>query len=233
MRTTVSPFFKGWINSHLCLLDTKAISSSGLNFLKRFFPQSSCTHVWMWVAEPLVPPKLLHRPLLWELVAEALEAWVNKQWECGLVTTYVSLACVCVCARDAFYTAVSCTYICIVLSVYVSDNFTDSAVSGRINGEHKEKDLEPWDGGETHNSDSLESLDTDVVRTGTQQTLLMFSLTLLTTLKSVKRKKWQRQTHIFHDSLFRYLHFACHLTWSNPHREKQLNQAFTATGCTT
>lgn len=37
-------------------------------------------------------------------------------------------------------------------------------MSGRINGEHKEKDLEPWDGGETHNSDSLESLDTDVVR---------------------------------------------------------------------
>ncbi|KAI4820516.1 hypothetical protein KUCAC02_028491 [Chaenocephalus aceratus] len=35
-------------------------------------------------------------------------------------------------------------------------------VSGKINGEHKEKDLEPWDGGETHNSDSLESLDTDV-----------------------------------------------------------------------
>ncbi|XP_077417529.1 ataxin-2 isoform X6 [Vanacampus margaritifer] len=43
-----------------------------------------------------------------------------------------------------------------------TDTFTDSAVSGRINGEHKEKDLEPWDGGETHNSDSLESLDTDV-----------------------------------------------------------------------
>lgn len=43
-----------------------------------------------------------------------------------------------------------------------TDNFTDSAVSGRINGEHKEKDLEPWDGGETHHSDSLESLDTDV-----------------------------------------------------------------------
>uniref|UniRef100_A0A8C2ZF41 Ataxin 2 n=1 Tax=Cyclopterus lumpus TaxID=8103 RepID=A0A8C2ZF41_CYCLU len=41
-------------------------------------------------------------------------------------------------------------------------NFTDAAVSGKINGEHKEKDLEPWDGGETHNSDSLESLDTDV-----------------------------------------------------------------------
>ncbi|XP_068167637.1 ataxin-2 isoform X1 [Antennarius striatus] len=42
------------------------------------------------------------------------------------------------------------------------DNFTDAAVSSRINGEHKEKDLEPWDGGETRNSDSLESLDTDV-----------------------------------------------------------------------
>ncbi|TNN59116.1 Ataxin-2 [Liparis tanakae] len=42
------------------------------------------------------------------------------------------------------------------------ENFTDAAVSGKINGEHKEKDLEPWDGGETHNSDSLESLDTDV-----------------------------------------------------------------------
>uniref|UniRef100_A0A8C5H1F2 Sm domain-containing protein n=1 Tax=Gouania willdenowi TaxID=441366 RepID=A0A8C5H1F2_GOUWI len=41
------------------------------------------------------------------------------------------------------------------------DNFTDAAVGVRINGEHKEKDLEPWDGGETHNSDSLESLDTD------------------------------------------------------------------------
>ncbi|KAG7489683.1 hypothetical protein JOB18_018082 [Solea senegalensis] len=44
-----------------------------------------------------------------------------------------------------------------------TDNFTDTAVSGKINGEHKEKDLEPWDGGETHNSDSLESLDTDVM----------------------------------------------------------------------
>lgn len=52
------------------------------------------------------------------------------------------------------------------------DNFTDAAVTGRINGEHKEKDLEPWDGGDTHNSDSLESLDTDVVRSipQTQQT---------------------------------------------------------------
>nr|XP_020449572.1 ataxin-2 isoform X4 [Monopterus albus] len=43
-----------------------------------------------------------------------------------------------------------------------TDNFTDAAVSSRINGEHKEKDLEPWDGGETHNSGSLESLDIDV-----------------------------------------------------------------------
>ncbi|KAG7489686.1 hypothetical protein JOB18_018082 [Solea senegalensis] len=48
------------------------------------------------------------------------------------------------------------------LSFAKKDNFTDTAVSGKINGEHKEKDLEPWDGGETHNSDSLESLDTDV-----------------------------------------------------------------------
>ncbi|XP_056888925.1 ataxin-2 isoform X4 [Takifugu flavidus] len=43
-----------------------------------------------------------------------------------------------------------------------ADNFTDAAVSNRINGEHKEKDLEPWEGGEANNSDSLESLDTDV-----------------------------------------------------------------------
>ncbi|XP_073806986.1 ataxin-2 isoform X27 [Danio rerio] len=42
------------------------------------------------------------------------------------------------------------------------DNFTDSAVSARVNGEHKEKDLEPWDGGEQHISGSMESLDTDL-----------------------------------------------------------------------
>lgn len=47
--------------------------------------------------------------------------------------------------------------------LYTADNFTDAAVSNRINGEHKEKDLEPWEGGEPNNSDSLESLDTDVV----------------------------------------------------------------------
>uniref|UniRef100_A0A8C1MD10 Ataxin 2 n=1 Tax=Cyprinus carpio TaxID=7962 RepID=A0A8C1MD10_CYPCA len=43
-----------------------------------------------------------------------------------------------------------------------ADNFTDSAVSARLNGEHKEKDLEPWDGGEQHISGSMESLDTDL-----------------------------------------------------------------------
>lgn len=39
-------------------------------------------------------------------------------------------------------------------------------MGGRINGEHKEKDLEPWDGGEQQQhvvTGSLESLDTDVV----------------------------------------------------------------------
>lgn len=49
------------------------------------------------------------------------------------------------------------------------DNFTDSAVSARLNGEHKEKDLEPWDGGEQHISGSMESLDTDLVRCQTNQ----------------------------------------------------------------
>ncbi|XP_056601235.1 ataxin-2 isoform X3 [Triplophysa dalaica] len=43
-----------------------------------------------------------------------------------------------------------------------ADNLTDSAVSARVNGEHKEKDLQPWDGGEQHISGSLESLDTDM-----------------------------------------------------------------------
>ncbi|XP_028980207.2 ataxin-2 isoform X4 [Esox lucius] len=45
-----------------------------------------------------------------------------------------------------------------------TESFTDPGVSGRVNGEHKEKSLEPWDGGDQHRavSDSLESLDTDV-----------------------------------------------------------------------
>uniref|UniRef100_A0A7M4F6M1 Ataxin 2 n=1 Tax=Crocodylus porosus TaxID=8502 RepID=A0A7M4F6M1_CROPO len=42
------------------------------------------------------------------------------------------------------------------------DAFTDSAISAKVNGEHKEKDLEPWDGGETTTSEELEALDTDV-----------------------------------------------------------------------
>ncbi|XP_077148780.1 ataxin-2 isoform X14 [Ranitomeya variabilis] len=49
------------------------------------------------------------------------------------------------------------------------DGFTDSGISSKVNGEHKEKDLEPWDGGDglisssvSANSEELESLDTDV-----------------------------------------------------------------------
>ncbi|XP_077318142.1 ataxin-2 isoform X5 [Lithobates pipiens] len=49
------------------------------------------------------------------------------------------------------------------------DGFTDSGIASKVNGEHKEKDLEPWDGGDgllssnaSTNNDELESLDTDV-----------------------------------------------------------------------
>ncbi|KAM3826278.1 ataxin-2 isoform 6-T6 [Vipera latastei] len=42
------------------------------------------------------------------------------------------------------------------------DAFTDSAISAKVNGEHKEKDLEPWDGGEGATAEDLEALETDV-----------------------------------------------------------------------
>uniref|UniRef100_A0A8C2FLH6 Ataxin 2 n=1 Tax=Cyprinus carpio TaxID=7962 RepID=A0A8C2FLH6_CYPCA len=41
------------------------------------------------------------------------------------------------------------------------DNFTDSAVSARLNGEHKEKDLEPWDGGDDHSLSQSNGWDPD------------------------------------------------------------------------
>ncbi|CAJ0965653.1 unnamed protein product [Ranitomeya imitator] len=53
--------------------------------------------------------------------------------------------------------------------IKMTDGFTDSGISSKVNGEHKEKDLEPWDGGDglisssvSANSEELESLDTDV-----------------------------------------------------------------------
>uniref|UniRef100_A0A4W3HCG8 Ataxin 2 n=1 Tax=Callorhinchus milii TaxID=7868 RepID=A0A4W3HCG8_CALMI len=41
------------------------------------------------------------------------------------------------------------------------DAFTDAAIGSRVNGEHKDKDLEPWDGGES-TSEDLETLESDV-----------------------------------------------------------------------
>ncbi|XP_026312367.1 ataxin-2 isoform X10 [Piliocolobus tephrosceles] len=42
------------------------------------------------------------------------------------------------------------------------DAFTDSAISAKVNGEHKEKDLEPWDAGELTANEELEALENDV-----------------------------------------------------------------------
>ncbi|XP_043571608.1 ataxin-2 isoform X4 [Chiloscyllium plagiosum] len=42
-----------------------------------------------------------------------------------------------------------------------TDAFTDAAIGSRLNGEHKDKDLEPWDGGDSTNED-LEALESDV-----------------------------------------------------------------------
>ncbi|XP_069789482.1 ataxin-2 isoform X1 [Narcine bancroftii] len=41
------------------------------------------------------------------------------------------------------------------------DAFTDAAIGSRLNGEHKDKDLEPWDGGDS-TSEDLEALESDV-----------------------------------------------------------------------
>lgn len=49
------------------------------------------------------------------------------------------------------------------LSPSFADAFTDSAISAKVNGEHKEKDLEPWDAGELTTNEELEALENDVV----------------------------------------------------------------------
>lgn len=44
-----------------------------------------------------------------------------------------------------------------------ADAFTDSALSAKVNGEHREKALEPWDAGDLAASEDLEPLENDVV----------------------------------------------------------------------
>ena len=45
---------------------------------------------------------------------------------------------------------------------FFTDAFTDSAISAKVNGKHKEKDLEPWDAGELTANEELEALENDV-----------------------------------------------------------------------
>ncbi|KAF5929299.1 hypothetical protein HPG69_019320 [Diceros bicornis minor] len=64
----------------------------------------------------------------------------------------------------------SCVYWCNPLSgcmifqpkLSFADAFTDSAITAKVNGEHKEKDLEPWDAGELTTNEELEALENDV-----------------------------------------------------------------------
>ncbi|KAF3820670.1 hypothetical protein GH733_005215 [Mirounga leonina] len=72
--------------------------------------------------------------------------------------------------RQSISLLIICVYYCCPLSDYVifqlspsfADAFTDSAISAKVNGEHKEKDLEPWDAGELTTSEELEALENDV-----------------------------------------------------------------------
>lgn len=63
------------------------------------------------------------------------------------------------------YSLAHCVGGCMIFQPKTSfaDAFTDSAISAKVNGEHKEKDLEPWDAGELTTSEELEALENDVV----------------------------------------------------------------------